>query len=250
MVLMHYSFLFLILFLFSCESLKKKDISYVSSPELESYTSMSLQIKDYDEMQALIQSFVEASKSHAEMDPHMALHELKKGLKVSLMRPDFKSSLIRPLKSEIIQYKGFLDVFDEVVQESVAEFQEERGSVAYQASLIYLMENSIAYLQAIKNKESGKSLAHIRDAKIKVSVKISNYLALEMGRARSDSPSKLAEQILVGWAFDKKKIDEEKKKALEEASANKEAPVSPPPDETETREPGSKKVIEIDLTDE
>ena len=128
-----------------------------------------------------------------------AISELKEGLKVLLMRPDtdaVKSSLILMIQNEIIKYRSFMAVLKEVVEEATHKFTSRKGSVAHQASLLYLIENSISYLQSINNKESQTILKNIKKAKLKVSTKISNYLLLEMGRGKTASPSYLANKIL------------------------------------------------------
>ena len=77
-----------------------------------------------------------------------------------------------------------MSVFQEVLKETLKELKSKKGSVAYQASLIYLVENSLSYLQSINNKESDTILKMIKISKIKISKEILSYFLLEMGRGK------------------------------------------------------------------
>ena len=166
------------------------------------YNSKVLKTKDYEAMRDILNKYIKNSQvglSDTGEGGDEAISILKKGLKVLLMRPDtdaVKSSLILILQNEIIKYRSFMAVLREVIEESTDEFKSKKGSIAYQASLLYLIENSIAYLKSINNKESYAVLKNITNAKLKISKKISNYLLLDMGRGKTASPSYLANEVL------------------------------------------------------
>lgn len=232
---------------------------FLQNPLFASYNSKILKTKDYEEMRELLNDYIKKSQdqiSDDEKDVDSAVSELKKGLKKLLMRPDtdaIKSSLILVLQNEVIKYRSFMAVFTEVIEESLKEFKDEKGSVAYQASLLYLIENSLSYLKSINNKESTKVLQKIKKAKLKISDEIFNYLLMEMGRGKTASPSYLAKQIL------KKRYKEQKKLAMKKAKEKKQAEKQAKKkkkkaSEKKKREPSSvesknspKKTIEIDL---
>ena len=218
-------YLFIILALFFQNSLFAK-----------AYDSKTLKTKDYEEMRDILNSYIKSSRvkltGEEEEDVDSAVAELKKGLKILLMRPDrdsIKSDLILALQNEIIKYRSFMAVFQETVQSALEEWPAKKKSTAYQASLIYFMENAVSYLQSINNKKSNAILKKISLAKIKPSSKISSYFLLEMGRGKTASPSNLAGQIL------KKRRKELKAKQKKEALQAAQKPGQ------KSREPSSKK---------
>ena len=218
------------------------------------YNSKVLKTKDYEKMRNLLNKYITSSQTllpDKGEEVEESITELKKGLKTLLMRPDtdaIKTSLILILQNEIIKYRSFMAILQEVTEEAIDEFKSKKGSVAYQVSLLYLIENSLSYLQSINNKESSAILKKIKQAKLKVSNKIFNYLLLEMGRGKTASPSYLAGQIL--------KIREKKlrKAALEKVKEEKRAKKAakkekrkPSSSESQNPEKTPKSNLQIDL---
>ena len=204
------------------------------------YNSKLLKTKDYEEMRELLNTYIENSQQVSENgeDVDSAVSELKKGMKILLMRPDtdfIKSSLILILQNEIIKYRSFMTVLQEVIEEAASEFKSKKGSVAYQVSLLYLIENSLSYLKSINNKESTAILKKVKTANLKISKKIFNYLLLEMGRGKSAGPSYLARQIL------NKRLKEQRKEALRKAKEEKQAKKLAEKKNKKNRDPSSVK---------
>ncbi len=198
-----------------------------------SYNSKILKTKDYEEMREILNSYIKSSQdslSKTGEEGGSGVFDLKQGLKILLMRPDtdsVKSALILTLRNEIIKYRSFMAVFGEVVGEAIHGFQSQKGSLADQASLLYLIENSIAYLQSIKNKDSQVILTNIKEAKLSISKKLSKYLLLEMGRGKTASPSYLAKKVLKDRLEQAKKAQAMKEKAKKTAGdLNKRKPSS------------------------
>ena len=218
------------------------------------YNAKVLKTKDYEKMRELLNKHITNSQNllpDKGEEVEESVSELKKGLKTLLMRPDadaIKTSLILILQNEIIKYRSFMAVLQEVTEEAIDEFKSKKGSVAYQASLLYLIENSLSYLQSINNKESTAILKKIKKAQLKISKKIFNYLILEMGRGRTASPSYLAGQIL------KIREKELRKAALEKAKEEKRAKKAaekkkrkPSSSESQNPEKTPKSNLQIDL---
>ena len=190
----------------------------------KSYNSKTLKTKDYEEMRAILNEYVRSSQSSISQGEgdDIAVLKLKKALKILLMRPDtdaIKSSLIVILQNEIIQYRSFMSVLQEVVEEALNGLKSKQSRFAYQASLLYIVENALSYLQSINNKESNATLNSIKQAKLKISKGLYNYLLLEMGRGRTASPSRLADKILRARLKELK--EQERKRAKEEKKAMK-----------------------------
>ena len=220
------------------------------------YTAKTLKLKDYEEMRDIVTKYIKRSREKAPQQlasegMEEAISELKKGLKVLLMRPDtdnMNSSLILMIQNEIVNHRAFMPVLKEVVESSVQEFKSKKGSVAQQTGLLYLIENAISYLQSINTDESTKILTDIQKASLKISKKLANYLILEMERGKTANPSYLAKRVLVKrfkenrQAEERKKAEEEKvKQAKTEASAKKRQPSS------EKSESSVEPTVEVEL---
>ena len=217
-----------------------------------SYTAKTLKVKDYEEMRAILKGYITRSRAEAPQQMSSdgleeAVSELKKGLKVLFMRPDADnmiSSLLPLIQNEIINHRAFIPVFKEIVEKSISEFKSEKGSVSYQASLLYLIENTISYLQSINTKASTEILRNIKTANLKISKKLANYLILEMGRGKTANPSDLAKRVL-SKRLKENKIAEEKKKAKERKEAERQkAKQAQKNANVKTRDPSSNKDTE------
>ena len=214
--------LFLTILVFFCQT----------SLSAEQYDSKVLKTKSYQEISDIINDHIKNSQVHfsEEEDGDKAILELKKGLKILLMRPDtdtIKASFIVILQSEIIKYGSFMKTLQDVIEESLGELKSQTGTISYQTSLLYLIENSLSYLQSINNKESNAILKKIRKAKFKAPKDMSNYLLLEMGRGKTASPSYLANKILKERSKElkrekKKKEKERKRKEIKRQEKQKE----------------------------
>ena len=222
-----------------------------------SYTAKTLKLKDYEEMRLLVKQYIKRSREKApeNLDGEgldEAVLELKKGLKVLLMRPDTdntNASLILMLENEIANHMAFMPVFKEMVEESVKEFKSKKASIAYQAGLLYLIENSISYLQSINSKISTETLNTIKTANLKISKKLANYLVLEMDRGKTANPSYLAKRVLAKrlkenkQAEELKKAEEKKIKQAQQEAKAKKAKQTKESESVEDRHPSSKEPI-------
>ena len=218
------------------------------------YTAKSLKLKDYEEMRAIITEHIKKSREKAPQKlvntgSESAVLELKKGLKVLLMRPDMdniNSSLILMIQNEIANHGAFMPVLKDLAASAVQEFKSKKGSIAHQAGLLYLIENAISYLKPINKPESSEILMDIKRANLKISKKLSNYLILEMERGKTASPSYLAERVLAQRIKENKQAEERKKRAEEEAKqAQKEAEARQPA--VEKQEYSVKPTVEVEI---
>ncbi|MCY4321127.1 MAG: hypothetical protein OXC37_01795 [Bdellovibrionaceae bacterium] len=222
------------------------------------YTAKTLKLKEYTEMRDIVEGYIKKSREKAPQNlvsegGEEALSELKKGLKVLLMRPDtdnINSSLLLMIQDEIVTHRDFMPVFAEVVEKSIKEFRSKTFSLSQQAGLLYVIENSISYLQSVNTKESTKILMDIKKADLKISEKLSNYLILEMDRGKTSNPSYLAERVLIkrkqenALAEKQKKAEEEKKR---QAEAEKESDTKRNPSSEQKIETSDKITLEIEL---
>ena len=217
------------------------------------YTAKRLKTKDYEEMRSLVHQVILRARAKAPTEELLtgheeAIEELKKGLTLVLMRPDTDNviePLIVSLQNEIMNFRSFLPVFSEVIDSSLKEFG--KGPLPTQASYLYLVENSLAYLQSLDDPISIGIIKKIQSAELKISKKLASYLMMEMGRGKTASPSYLAQRILEAKLKSEKQLAKsQQQKALQENSAKKRDPSS-------AKEPRDKKkkrfkIIPIDFT--
>ena len=219
------------------------------------YTAKTLKLKDYEEMRAIVTKYIKLSREKAPQELagdglEEAISELKKGLKVLLMRPDtdnMNSSLILMIQNEIVNHRAFMPVFKEVVESSVREFKSGKGSVDYQAGLLYLIENAISYLQSINTAESTGILTNIKKANLKISKKLANYLILEMDRGKTANPSYLARRVLAKRLKENKQAEQRKKATEEEAKQAQEKKSKERQPSSEKSEYSVKPTVELEL---
>ena len=227
-------------------------------PIYASYTAKSLKTKDYGEMRTILSKYIKKSREQAPVEDenlagsYEAVLELKKGLKILFIRPDtdnINSSLLLIIQNEIANHQAFMPVFREMVEVSVQEFKSKTGSISYQASLLYLIENAISYLQSINTKESTEVLTNIKQAKLKISKKLSSYLILEMDRGKTANPSYLAKRVLDKRLKDNKLAEEKKRRKAEEEAkqAQTEESVKKREPSSEQSKPSIKPTVEVEL---
>jgi len=168
------------------------------------YSSKKLSLKDFHEMKTLVRERIRVSKQHlSPEEPSVGVDEavesLKESLELVLMRPDRDHqnyTLILMLQNEIMNYRSFDETFRQLVEESVSKFKASSRNISRQTDMLYVLENSLAYLKSANNTESTKALRAIANANLKISKKMVSHLFLEIGRAKPISPSYNAKLIL------------------------------------------------------
>ena len=225
---------------------------FFSSAALSSYrySPKSLKMKDYEEMREILQGFIKSSQAEAKNGKEEAAQELKIGLKVLFMRPDIDSinnSLIPIIQQEVIKYQPFASLLRGVAEEALSAFPAHKNSPEKQAAQLYIIENSIAYLQSGDNTENNTVLKKIASADLSISDSLSSWLILEMGRGKTASPSDLARKILKERKKMRAAAEAASKTSIKNQSsdsANKRLPSS---DTEQERGKSPPKVLKIDL---
>ena len=217
------------------------------------YTAKKLKTKDYEEMRSLVKELILQARAKAPTEELLtgheeAIEELKKGLVLVLMRPDTDNviePLIVSLQSEIMNFRSFLPVFSEVIDSSIEKFG--KGSLDQQTSYLYLIENSLAYLQSLDDPVSLGIITKIQSANLKISKKLASYLMMEMGRGKTASPSYLAQRILKAKEAEQKKqqLAKIQQERASERDSKKQRGPSSKPDSTKKKR---FKIIPIDFT--
>ena len=230
----------------------------LSSFYVSSHTAKTLKLKEYAEMRSIVEGYIKISQEKAPLElvsegGEEALSVLKKGLKVLLMRPDtdnINSSLLLMLQGEIVNHRDFMPVFAEVVKSSVQEFKSNEAPISQQAGLLYIVENSISYLQSVNTKESTKLLVYIQKANLKISKKLTNYLMLEMDRGKTSNPSYLAKRVLIKRKKENaqaKKRKKEKEEKIKQVKKKEEADTKRQPSSSEEPTDSTKTTVEVEL---
>ena len=191
------------------------------------YNYQQLRVKEYEEMEQILKQRVTRSRKAAKQDGEAfegALAELKQGLSILLMHPSdgTNSTLLALLKAEILNYTSFWRPFMDVVKDSLNILKSSSHSAIQRASHLYVLENVLAYIGNSNEEELEQILNLIAKAKIHVPKEVHTHRFMNASRARTTSPSLVAETMLrqrvqTREAKEKERKALEKKKKAEEA---------------------------------
>ena len=175
--------------------------------------------KDYQEMRALLKTYIEKSRQEARLDDNdykMAKAKLKQALSVVFMRPNddgLQQSLLSVVQNEIIKYEHFLTLFEAMIDDSLLVLSQKSSSKVKSAHFI-IVENSVDYLANNKQKASQEILTKIKKAKLKIPTSLKKYRQLSGNSKDTVNPSLLAGRIL-------KKIKAQEKLKLKKKTTKK-----------------------------
>lgn len=195
-----------------------------------------LKLKDYGEMRALISTFIQKAKKaskeqgdsqeESEDTTEEILFHLKEGLKILFTRPDshrIRQSLLPLLEQEIMLHRPFLRVLRGMVAQQIAVLKSKESTHVSQANALFFLENAMAYAQGvpISSKKADSIFLDIKEAKIKISKELKNYLVLTAERGERKSPSSMANKFLKMRWKKRAEWEKEKKRAAQKKEESK-----------------------------
>jgi hypothetical protein len=164
-----------------------------------------LMIKDYDEMQKIVQSFVKKARKASEREDESgdseAVEQLREGLKVILSRPDndnMVAKLVPEVRRELLNYNKFEDVVTELVADAMAPLKQSNSTVSVRSTCLVILQNLLAEIkpEVVNGNERLKtSVQTIADAKIEIADDVKKDRRLR-GMFKTVSPSDEAKAIL------------------------------------------------------
>lgn len=173
-----------------------------------------LMIKDYDEMQKLVQTFIKKARKASEQEDEAgdaeAVEQLREGLKLILSRPDsdnMVAKLVPEIRRELVNYGKFEEVVKYLVNDALEPLKSKNSTVSVRSTCLVILTNMLAEIKpeaAHGNAELKSAIQTIADADIEIADDVKKDRRLR-GMFKTVSPSDEAKAIL-------KQIDGKKKK--------------------------------------
>ena len=166
-----------------------------------------LQIKDYDEMQALVKKktdkvtkFLRADKSEDTKADQPVVDELKAALLLVLSRPNqdnMLAKLLPDIRKEMSNLNCFEDSLNLIATDSISRVNNEKLPTVYKSTSLFVLENILAeFRPEVKDKPELRAVFEkIRDAKIQIPKDVTKDLKLR-SMLKVESPSERADRIL------------------------------------------------------
>jgi hypothetical protein len=173
------------------------------------YKYSELQIKDYDEIGALVKDKVKKAmkvfreKGDAEENaaPDQAgVEELRSALHLILARPNqdnMLAKLMPEVRKELSNVNAFEDSLSSLASEAIEGLRNEKLPTVFRSTYLFVLENIISeFKPEIRDKaELRKIFEKIRDAKLAIPKDVTKDLKLR-SMLKVESPSERAKQIL------------------------------------------------------
>lgn len=204
-------FICLFLFVMGCSQTKPD-----TSPPPGTITYRDLELKDYDEMRAIVKEHVnKAHKLILETDSnsnaeHDAKLELIKAERLILSRPNpdnMVSKLTPDVRREMAELGPYDELLEAMAREGIQAFNGDLNlPVAVQTTFLFVLENLMSELKPEITADARKRacLEQIRDANIQVSSEVAAERKLK-SMYLTESPSEEAGRILEAAGFKKKR---------------------------------------------
>ena len=173
-----------------------------------------LMIKDYDEMNQLVQAQVAKARavgsnsSDENVDDVQALAHLREALKLIYSRPNSDNMIAKltpDVRRELVGYNAYEKTIASLVDEALGVAKNDKAAPSQQATSIFMLENILSEIrpEAAGNPELKKAVEKVKSAKTEISHTVANDMKLR-GMFSPRNPSELAEEILKGLPAHKK----------------------------------------------
>lgn len=177
------------------------------------YKYNELAIKDYDEMNKMVQDRVKKAREVGNLEEDdsagdaAAIEQLRDALKLLLSRPNTDNMIAKlnlDVRRELTTYNAYDDTMSSLVAEAIDQIKNEKAATSQRATALYIIENALSEIRPeAKNSATLRGvIERVRDAKIKVSKDVLKELRMKSMVSPHD-PSKQAKEILK--AIDAKK---------------------------------------------
>lgn len=181
------------------------------------YKYSELQIKDYDEMSALVKEkvkkavkiFRETGDAEEDAPPDQAgVEELRSAFHLILARPNqdnMLAKLMPEVRKELANVNAFEDSLSSLAAEAVEGLRNEKLPTVFRSTYLFVLENIISeFKPEIRDKtDLRKIFEKIRDANLEIPKDVTKDLKLR-SMLKVESPSERAKQILEKLSAEKK----------------------------------------------
>jgi hypothetical protein len=187
-----------LLFLTACASSSHHGEGHYGSPAPQ-FKYNELMLKDYDEMDKMVQSLVKKARSVGD-DQEAAVAHLREALKLIFTRPNsdnMVAKLAPEVRRELAVYNAVDRTLMSLANEGLATVLADNVAVSQQASALFMLENMISEIRPEIHNHEGfrKVIETIADADVGISSDVKKDMKLR-GMFKAIDPSKLAREIL------------------------------------------------------
>jgi hypothetical protein len=167
-----------------------------------------LMIKDYDEMNKLVQTQVKKSRAvgsnatDENVNDAEAVEHLREALKLMFSRPNSDNmiaKLMPDVRRELTGYSAFEDSVSSITAEALEVIKNEKAATSQQATALFMLDNILSEIrpEAANNDDFRRIVERVKDAKIKIPGDVMKELKLR-GMYKSKNPTDTAKDILKG----------------------------------------------------
>ncbi|MGE0761975.1 MAG: hypothetical protein AB7N80_01725 [Bdellovibrionales bacterium] len=184
-------------------------LTFGLSSEAARYKYSELQIKDYDEMLALVKTRVKkatklfrANQDEDTPPDQQGVEELREALHLILSRPNqdnMLAKLLPDVRKEMANVNAFEDNMASLVSEAIDGLNNDKIPTVHRSTYLIVLENILSeFKPEVRDKEDLRQLFEkIRDAKLKIPKEVTKDLKLR-SMLSTESPSERAKRILDG----------------------------------------------------
>lgn len=203
-----------IIFLSSCATKGGSNDSFSGGGSVgPNFKYNELMIKDYDEMSAMVQNYLDKAKDLAGEDgtanEDEVVAQLRMALKLIFSRPNsdnMVAKLVPEVRRVLVGFNGFESGVSAIANESIGYVKNDDAPASVQSTSLFILDNILAEIRPeVENNPQMRSIVErVRDAKIKVSKDVVKERQIR-GMFSTKSPSDIARDLL-------KRIDDKNKK--------------------------------------
>jgi hypothetical protein len=189
-------------------------VTSATAAQAATYKYNDLIIKDYDEMNAQVQSRIKKARAASQHDgdeanDHEAIEILRDALKLIFSRPNsdnMVSKLTPEVRRELTGFSAYEDSISSLVAEELAVVKNDGNTVSQRSTALFVLENILSEIrpEAANNPDVKRIIQRIADGKIKVAEDVAMDRKMR-SMYKTQNPSDEAKEIL-------KKLEPPKKK--------------------------------------
>jgi hypothetical protein len=162
----------------------------------------SLQLKDLDEMRAVVNKQIKKSEQFLKDDDEgQAVTALQSALQYILSRPNrdnMVSQLVPDLRSKLRELDALEPAIDRITDAAIYKIKDKKNTARNRATQYFVLENILSEFKPESqiNEELKKIFVKIRDAQIELDSSITNDMKMRAMYKKPESPSDVAKRII------------------------------------------------------
>lgn len=182
-------------------------LAFGFSASAANYKYNELMIKDYDEMQAMVEAFVQKSRNSGGDDDDSsndaeAVSYLKEALKLIFSRPDsdnMVAKLVSEIRRELLSYNAFEPTIAELADEALAVAKNKNAAPSVQSTSLFVLENILSQIRPEVSNNNNQVFRGVIERVAKADIEVSNEVFKDRklrGMFKNKNPTEVANEIL------------------------------------------------------